>query len=188
MHILMFSAGFLGGNRNGGAIHRLSVALLGPWVDFPLRAHSRVYWKHPNYCCHQHVHCLNLQCLLQKSPSAINYQKKQWTSGNMEKIIKHPHKLSKTIKQIINSSNIVKFIKQTFKKSLKTSTSSQKKHPKTAQTSPQNPEKNPPKNHSLQLRATPRPLAAIGSGRAAHGRAQRGHPEVDVPKKIWKCI
>ena len=135
MHILMFSAGFLGGNRNGGAIHRLSVALLGPWVDFPLRAHSRVYWKHPNYCCHQHVHCLNLQCLLQKSPSAINYQKKQWTSGNMEKIIKHPHKLSTTIKQIINSSNIVKFIKQTFKKSLKTSTSSQKniqkqlKHP-----------------------------------------------------------
>ena len=59
-----------------------------------------------------------------------------------------------------------------------------KKHPKTAQTSPQNPEKNPPKNHGLQLRATPRPLAAIGSRRAAHGRAQRGHPEVDVPKKI----
>lgn len=106
-----------------------------------------------------------------------------WKYG---KIMKHPHKLSKTIKQIINSSNIVKFIKQTLinKIILENKHVIPKKNSKTAQTSPQNPEKNPPKNHGLQLRATPRPLAAIGSGRAAHGRAQRGHPEVDVPKKI----
>ena len=103
----MFSAGFLGGNRNGGAVHRLSVALLGPWVDFPLQVHSRVYWKHPNSCCHQHVHCLNLQCLLQKSPSAINYQKKMniWKYGKSSNILTNYQKRSNKSSMHQTSSN-----------------------------------------------------------------------------------